>query len=164
MEQAPEASGDGARMEEAFAAASRYCAYQERCEAEVRRRIARYALCAEGEESVLRRLREERLLDEDRFARAFAGGKFRLKGWGRVKIRRELAGRGLGEACIESALAEIDGEAYAGALRGMLARKARTLHGGSPFERRARLTRYALGRGFEGEAIREALGAFDSGG
>ena len=90
----------------------RYCAYQDRCHAEVREKLKDFSLTTEEKENVICSLIEGRFLDEERFARSFARGKFRVKQWGRVRISRELRARGIHPRVVETALDEIDEREY----------------------------------------------------
>lgn len=102
----------------------RYCAYQERAESEVRMKLR--ALGASGEVcgAVMKKLREENFICEERFARAYVRGKFRMNGWGRMKIRNGLRAKGVDEKLILLALREeIDEGQYREAMRRVVAEK-----------------------------------------
>src|ERR1700742_4248902 len=93
---------------EALVKAEAWCAYQERCQQEVRDKLYSWGLHNAEVEPVIAELISKNFLNEERFAKAFAGGKFRIKKWGRVNIRLELKRRKLSEYCIKKGLAEID--------------------------------------------------------
>ena len=143
---------------EALKKAERFCAYQDRCHQEVRRKLYDLGLYGEDVDQVMARLIEDRFLDEERFARSYARGKFKLKKWGRQRIERELKARQVSAYCIREGLTEIDEEAYAKTLRGLLVerleRKGADLH---PYARRGMLVAYALRKGYAmEESIRMA--------
>jgi regulatory protein len=85
-----------------------YCAYQERCHSEVRDKLYSFGLHKADVEAIISNLIEENYLNEERFAILFAGGKFRIKQWGRIKIRYELKQKQVSDYCIKKALASID--------------------------------------------------------
>ncbi len=135
----------------------RYCAYQERCHKEVRSKLLELGIYGHNLEEIISQLIEEKFLNEERYARAFARGKFRIKQWGRSRITRELKMRDISDYCIRKALEEIDEGDYAKTLEDFLAKKAALLNGESEFERNSKLAQYALRRGFEQDLVWEAI-------
>lgn len=102
----------------------RYCAYQERAEGEVRMKLRLLGAPASVCEAVMKKLKEENFINEDRFARAYVRGKFRINGWGRIKIRNGLRAKGVDEKLISRALSEeIDGKQYQEAMKKVVAEK-----------------------------------------
>ena len=102
----------------------RYCAYQERAENEVRMKLRMLGAPAALGEAVLKQLREENFVNEERFARAYVRGKFRMNAWGRIKIRNGLRAKGVNENLISRALSEeIDEKQYQEAMRKVVAEK-----------------------------------------
>lgn len=89
-----------------------YCAYQERCHSEIRSKLALSKIYGEQAGQIIEKLLEENYLNEERFAQAFAGGKFRIKNWGKIRIVSELKRKGISAYCIKSALKEIPEEEY----------------------------------------------------
>ena len=96
-------------------------------------------------------------LNEERYARSFARGKFRIKKWGRMKIRMELKKRDIYFKCIDFAMEEIDDKAYFETLKEVLQKKNELEKEKDPYKRKAKLTRYLVSRGFEYDLIRDAL-------
>lgn len=143
--------------EEALLKAQQYCAWQERCHSEVRYKLLEWGIFGDTLEEIIAALITEDFLNESRFARAFARGKFRLKGWGKIRITQELRQRKISNNCIREAFMEIDDSEYASALSAILQRKAAEITADSPFEKKQKLMRFALQRGFEPELIREIL-------
>lgn len=135
----------------------RYCAYQDRCHKEVRSKLLELGVYGYDLEEIISLLIEEKFLNEERYARSFARGKFRIKQWGRSRIIRELKMRGISDYCIRKAMEEIDEGEYAKALEDFLAKKADLLAGESEFERNNKLAQYALRRGFEQELVWVAI-------
>lgn len=135
----------------------RYCAYQERCHAEVRRKLSDLGVRRDEADELIVFLISEGFLNEERFARSFARGRFRLKRWGRIKIVRELEARGLSSACIRIGLKEIGEEEYQASLEELLSRKAGEVGDENLFVRRDKIAEYAIRKGFEPDMVWEAL-------
>lgn len=141
------------------------CARSEQCEADIRQKLYRLGLPSSDADNVMRRLIEERFIDNARFAHAFARDKCRFSGWGRAKIRMALAAKRIPSRDIAEALAEIPEEDYLDALHRTASAKARNLKLTGPDSRedRIRLYRHILSRGFESDlasrAVREAIAA-----
>lgn len=108
-----------------------------------------FGLYKKAVEIILSNLIEENFLNEERFAIAFAGGKFRMKQWGRVKIKYELKQKGVGSYCINLALKEIDEETYLTTLKTLATKKWESLKGEQYLNRQAKTTTYLLQKGFE---------------
>jgi regulatory protein len=131
----------------------RYCAYQERSHQEVRNKLYEYGLHRTDADEMITSLITEGFLNEERFAKAFAGGKFRLKKWGRIKITHALEGKGVSGNCILIGLREIDEDAYVRTLRELLKEKSESLEEDNVYARRDRLSKYAIQKGFEPELV-----------
>ncbi|MCU0418531.1 MAG: RecX family transcriptional regulator [Cyclobacteriaceae bacterium] len=138
---------------EAWAKIQHYCAYQERSHREVKEKLYSYGLFKNEVEELLTRCITEGFLNEERFAKAFAGGKFRMKKWGRLKIERELQQHGLSPNCIGRGLKELDPRDYAQTLRTLLAKKLKSTPAPSPYARKNKVARYAIGKGYEPELV-----------
>ena len=96
---------------EALDKMKKFCAYQERSQLEVRQKLYQSSFKGEDAEFVISELIKENFLNEERFARSFARGKFRMKHWGKIRIKLELQQKGISESCIRKGLSEIqDGE------------------------------------------------------
>jgi regulatory protein len=131
----------------------RYCAYQERSHKEVRDKLYEYGLYRDEVEELLSALITEGFLNEERFAKAFAGGKFRMQRWGRIKILNELEARGLTSNCIKIGMKEIEDADYIKTLREILERKLNQLDEDNAFVKRDKLARYAIQKGFEPDLV-----------
>src|SRR4051812_48736893 len=92
--------------------AKHYCAYQERCHSEVRDKLYSFKLYKNEVEQLLTQLIEEDYLNEERFAIAYAGGHFRIKNWGKEKIKYALKQKRVSDYCIRKALASISNTDY----------------------------------------------------
>lgn len=130
-----------------------YCAYQERAHKEVRDKLYGYGLYKREVDEILSDLITEGFLNEERFAKAFAGGKFRIKHWGRVKIINELESKGLTTNCITIGLKEIDEHDYIKTLQKILNKKLHHLTEQNNFIKRDKLAKYALQKGYESELV-----------
>ena len=132
------------------------CARQEMCSADVRRKALRsFEGDADRADALVRSLVENGYVDDARYAAAFAREKSRLTGWGPVKITFQLRGKGISEEVIRQALQDVDVQEASGKLQALLAAKYKSVQG-EP-DARLRLIRFALGRGYEWNAVSEAL-------
>ena len=143
--------------DQAFQKIKQYCAYQERCHREVTEKLYGYGLYKKDVEIILTNLIEENFLNEERFAIAFAGGKFRMKQWGKVKIKYDLKQKGVSDFCITLALKEIDEDTYLKTLQSVATKKWESLKGEQYLHRRAKTTTYLLQKGFEQNLIAAAI-------
>lgn len=136
--------------EQALQKAKHYCAYQERCHSEVKEKLYRFGLWKTDVEELLSKLIEEDYLNEERFAIQFAGGRFRTKQWGRVKIKYELKQKHVSEYLIKKAMKEIDEEDYHQTLQKLFAQKKKQLSAETNlFIRKRKIQDYLLQKGFE---------------
>jgi regulatory protein len=138
---------------QAFDRISSYCAYQERSHKEVRNKLYEYGLHRGDVEELLAKLITEGFLNEERFAKAFAGGKFRMKKWGRNKIVHELESHGVTSKCIQKGLAELSDSDYKKTLRGLLVKKLDLTKEPNLFKKRDKAARFAIGKGYESELV-----------
>jgi regulatory protein len=144
-------------LEQALRKARHYCAYQERCHSEVKEKLYGFGLRKNEVEEGLSRLIEENYLNEERFAVQFAGGRFRLKHWGKVKIRYELKQKQVGDYCIKKALAAIGEDDYGRTLTKLAADKWEGLQQEEAFVRRQKLQTYLVQKGYETDRIHATL-------
>ena len=145
-------------LEQALQKTRHYCGYQERCHSEVQEKLYSFGLRKPQVEAALATLIEENYLNEERFAIQFAGGHFRLKKWGRVRIRYQLKLRHVSDYCIKKALASIDDEEYYRTLTRLMEEKQATLDGGDPpLIRKRKLQQYLLQKGYEADRIAAVL-------
>lgn len=142
---------------QALLKAASFCAYQERSHFEVTQRLADWGVFGIEAQEILLQLIEQNYLNEERFAIAFAGGKFRVKQWGRVKIRLELKQHKVSDYCINKALCEIDDEVYLQTLQDELEKKWHQTKDTNLLSKRAKVARYLISRGFEQELIWDEL-------
>ena len=143
---------------EALKRAERYCAYQDRCHQEVRRKLYDLGLYGDDVDEVMAQLIESRFVDEERFARSFARGKHRMKGWGRERITRELKSRQVSDYCIRAGLSELDAGAYAKTLHDLLDDyRERKGAGLDEWTLRGRLLQFGRRKGYSTDEVLKAL-------
>lgn len=146
--------------EQALQKLRHYCAYQERCHQEAKDKLYGYGLTTPEVEQALSTLIEEQYLNEERFAKAFAGGKFRMKQWGRIKIKYALKQKQVSPYCIQVAMKEIDPDEYETLLERLLDQKWNELKSEKNiFNRMRKAQDFLVQRGFETDLIRSALAA-----
>ena len=138
---------------EAKLKAANYCAYQERSQKEVRNKLYDLGLYTDEVEDVLTDLIMEGFVNEERFAKAFAGGKFRIKKWGRNRITRELQAHKISAYCIKSGLAEIDEDDYIDTLKETIQKKGDSLNEPNLFKKKEKVSRHLIYKGFEPELV-----------
>ena len=138
---------------EAKLKAADFCAYQERYQQEVRNRLYEYGLHQDEVEEVLSDLISDGFVNEERFAKAYAGGKFRIKKWGRLKISRELKQRKISDYCVKKGLEEIDEEDYKNTLDDLILRKAGSIQEENSFLLNRKVATYLIGKGYEPEYV-----------
>lgn len=141
----------------AKAKAQSYCAFQERSQQEVRDKLYLWGLNYLDVENLLAELIADGFLNEERFALAYAGGKHRVKKWGKYKIKQGLKQKSVSEPLIRAALNSLDPDEYRENLFGLLQKKAALLSEKDAFKRRLKLQHYALGKGYEQTLIIELL-------
>lgn len=128
------------------------CAGAEQCASDISSKILKQGFSAEEAEQMIAYLRQNRYLDDDRYARAYAVDKVRFSGWGRMKVRMGLRAKGMDDSVISNALNYIPEADYGEALRKVMAAKARTLDL-SDVRDRQKLYRHMASRGFESQLI-----------
>jgi regulatory protein len=129
--------------------ASRFCAYRDRCQQEVREKLLKLGASPAQSEVVLAELISLGFVNEERFAQLYAGGKFRQKRWGRNRIILELRKRDLTEYCIEQGLKEISEEDYLKTLQALITKKRKTLVSGKGAAVDQRIGNYCIRKGYE---------------
>jgi len=146
---------------QAYQKAEGFCAYQERSQQEVRDKLYSWGLHSAEVEDVISDLITHNFINEERFAHADASGKFRMKHWGKIKIRQGLQLKKVSPRLIKEALAQIDAESYTETLTNLLEKKALSLSEKDPYKRKMKLAGYAAGKGYENELIFDLLNTKD---
>ncbi|NQY68135.1 MAG: RecX family transcriptional regulator [Flavobacteriales bacterium] len=139
-------------FKEALLRAMKYCAYQERCQSEVREMLYSKGYYKDIVEAVIAELISENFLNELRFAQLFAGGKFRMKSWGRRKIREKLLEKRVSEQCIAEGFKEIKDEDYLFTLQRLIAKRWE-YETKIELKEKTSMIRYLRSKGFEDDLI-----------
>ncbi len=135
--------------EQAIQRIRHYCAYQERAQQEVRDKLYELGMTMDEVEEIMSDLIAENFLNEERFATQFAGGHFRIKGWGKVKIQHALQQKRVSSYNIKIGLKAIDEDAYLKTLETLAAKKWNSLKGERGLSRMAKTQAFLHQRGFE---------------
>lgn len=143
--------------EQALQKLKHYCAYQERCHSEVKEKLYSLGVWKKEHDEIISNLIEENYLNEERFAIAYAGGKWRVKQWGRVKIKYELKQKQVSEYCIKKAMKQIDDEEYEKVLNKLAKEKYASLKSEQYLVRKKKTMDYLIAKGFEMDLIRKAV-------
>jgi regulatory protein len=143
--------------EQALQKLKHYCGYQERCHSEVKEKLYSLGVWKNEHDEIISTLIEEGYLNEERFAIAFASGKFRIKQWGRIKIKYELKQKQVSEYSIKKALKQIGEEEYISVLKKLAEEKYASLKNEQYLVRKKKTMDYLLQRGFEGGLVREMV-------
>jgi regulatory protein len=147
-------------LDKALQKAERYCAYQERCQQEVRDKLYSWGLHKKDVEQTISTLISNGFLKEERFACAFAGGKFRTKKWGRNKIKHALREKKVSEPLIKKALSEIEERDYQKTLYEVLSKQSKKIVEKNQLKKNYKLASYAISRGYESELVWESIKQF----
>lgn len=147
--------------QEALQKLSALCARAEHSSGEMLEKMRRWQLSEDTRERVLDRLIDEKFVDDERFARLFVREKIRFDRWGRRKIEQALYQKGVASDISRRVLDEVDDKAYVAELKKLIAAKRRSVTAESDYELRAKLTKYALGRGFGYNVIRQCIDGAD---
>lgn len=143
--------------EDALSLMQKFCAYQDRCQSEVRTRLIEHSVYGDALEQIIADLISDDFINEERFAKAYVSGKFRIKKWGKMKIVKELKFRRISAYSINKGLKEIDYDDYLETLNSLLEKKSRTLNSKDKWDKRKKLTAFATQKGYEYEVIKEVM-------
>ena len=144
-------------LESAKLKAANYCAYQERTQQQVRDKLYTLGLHTDDVEEILASLIIDNFINEERFARSFASGKFRLKNWGKLKIRFFMERLGLSEYCIVKGLEEIDGMEYFETLNHLVDERLNKSQDENVYKLNKKTADYLINKGYEPEIVWETL-------
>ena len=146
---------------EALNKAAAYCTLCERCISEVRTKLQAWGMLPAQQENIIKRLVQERFIDESRYCRAFVNDKLRFNHWGRIKIAAGLREKRLPKEFVQEALEAIDDDEYMTVLKDTIAIKRREYKGKDDYATGQKLMRYAASRGFEPSLIVRAINISD---
>lgn len=137
-----------------------YCSYQERCHKEVKDKLKKMRMIPEAIDVIIGHLIEHNYLSEERFAKAFTRGKFRIKKWGKNRIIRELKIREISKYGIDSALKEIDENAYFETLHELTEKRIAQVKEKNKYKKKKKVADYLLYRGWESNLVYEKINEF----
>jgi regulatory protein len=141
----------------AYDKATFLCSRSEKCTSEIREKLKQWGLSAEASVPVIALLIEEKYLDDERFARAYVKDKFRFNHWGKQKIEYMLRAKKISQEILELAFEEIVEEDYSENLLKLITDKSPSIKAKDKFDKRNKLMRFAMGRGFESNKIYAAF-------
>ncbi|HVG16102.1 MAG TPA: regulatory protein RecX [Chitinophagaceae bacterium] len=143
--------------EQALQKLKHYCGYQERSQYEAVQKLYELGVSKSEHDDILSALIEENYINEERFAVEYAGGKFRMKDWGRKKIYYGLKEKKISEYCIKAAMKSIDEEDYLKTLSRLAEKKHESLKGEQYLSRKKKISDYLLQKGYEPDLINKAI-------
>ena len=146
---------------EAYLTLAALCAQAEHCQWEMTEKMRRWELDDEAQARVMERLVKERYVYDERYARAFVKDKVRYNKWGRRKVEQALWQKHIAEDIRQRALDEVEDVEYLSVLRPLLKQKRRTVKAQNDYELNQKLMRFALGRGFTFDIIRQCISVED---
>ena len=147
--------------QEAYLQLAALCAQAEHCQQEMRDKMRRWELDDATQNRIIARLVKERYIDDERYARAFVKDKIRYNKWGRRKVQQALWQKRIDTDVQQRVLDEIDEKEYLDVLRPLLKQKRKSIKAASDYELNQKLVRFALGRGFGFDIIRQCLNVDD---
>ena len=147
--------------QEAYLQLAAICAQAEHCQQEMRDKMKRWEMAPEVQERVIARLIKERYIDDERYARAFVKDKIRYNKWGRRKVQQGLWMKHIDDDIQQRVLSEVDDTEYLAVLKPLLKQKAKSIKAENDYELTQKLVRFALGRGFTYDIIRQCLDVDD---
>jgi len=139
----------------AYDKAALLCSKSEKCTSEILEKLKLWGLSSEESEPIIEQLVAEKYLDDERFARAFVKDKFRFNHWGKQKIAHMLQAKKISQEILQLAFEEIEDDGYADELRKLLTDKEKSIKAKDKYDKRNKLMRFALGRGFESNKVYE---------
>ncbi len=142
-------------VKEATVKLMQFCAYRDRSHKEVEDKLKEMRMIPAAQEQIIMKLMQEGFLNEERFARNFVRGKFRIKKWGRIKIKQELKFREISSPIIKLALTEINNEEYRSVLYELAEKKLRSIRETDNFKKKKKLSDHLLRKGYEASLVFE---------
>ena len=143
--------------QEAYLQLAALCAQAEHCQQEMRDKLKRWGIDESAQERIIQRLINEHYIDDERYTRAFVKDKIRYNKWGRRKVQQGLWLKHIAPDIQQRVLDEIDENEYLSVLRPLLRQKQNTIKAQNDYELNQKLVRFALGRGFGFDIIRQCL-------
>ncbi|MGV8091823.1 MAG: regulatory protein RecX [Mangrovibacterium sp.] len=149
-------------QQECYDRAAFLCSKSEKSSGSIGKKLLDWGLVPDDAEPVLKKLIDEKFIDDERFARSYVKDKFRFNKWGKIKIAWQLRAEKVSGSIIARAMEEIEEEAYMETLKKLLRDKSKTIRSANPYDRRGKLLRFAQSHGFEPELIHSAIDKLDA--
>ena len=140
-------------LQEATKKLEHYCAYQERCHKEVVQKLTNMHMIPEAIDVIVVHLIQHNFLNEERFAKTFVSGKFKIKNWGKRRLAYELKQKDVSKVNINQALTEISNEEYIGVFNDLAKKKAHSIKENNLFKKKKKFVDYFLYRGWESHLV-----------
>ena len=137
-----------------------YCRYQQRCQSEIRQKLFELGINKKDHDELINELVKENCVNEERFAMAFASGRFKMKQWGRKKIQRGLKEKKVSDDVAQKALEQINKKEYIGVLSKLAKERYASLKHEQYLIRRKKTMNYLLQKGYEVDLVKDALNNF----
>ena len=137
--------------------AAALCSSQEQCSSHIREKLNSWKVSDKDTDRIIELLLKEKFLDDTRYATFYVRDKYRLNGWGKIKLAHMLRQKDIPQNLIQEALDQIDQEEYRQTCERLISEKSATLKESNQFKRKGKLFRYAAQRGFESELIHQIL-------
>ena len=144
-------------VDEATRLLENYCAYQERCHKEIEQKLYDLKMIPEAKEQIILHLMQHNFLNEERYAKSYARGKFNIKKWGRIKVINDLKFKNISAYNIKTALREINDEDYYCNLQTIAKKKLKLLKEPNLFKKRNKLSSFLISKGYESHLVFELV-------
>jgi regulatory protein len=142
---------------QALQKAADLCVRREQCAFDIRKKLESWQIDSKDSDEIIHRLKQENFIDESRYTEFYVKDKFKLNGWGKIKIRYMLRNKQIPEAVINENTDNISPEAYRQKCRSLIQQKLAKLKEETPVKAKSKIIRFMAGRGFEGELIMQCL-------
>lgn len=140
-------------IQDAIKTLEHYCSYQERCHQEVVQKLQGMHMIPEAIDVVIVHLLQHNFLNEERFAKAYVSGKFKIKNWGKRRLTQNLKQKDINKTIINNALNEIDDDEYIVVFNALAEKKVKTLQDSNIWKKKKKLADYLLYRGWESDLV-----------
>lgn len=140
-------------VDEATRLLENYCAYQERCHKEIEQKLFDLKMIPEAKEHIILHLMQHNFLNEERYAKSYARGKFNIKKWGKIKVTNHLKFKGISAYNIKTALKEINDDDYYSNLQSIAEKKLRLLKEPNLYKKRNKLSTFLISKGYENSLV-----------
>ena len=134
-----------------------YCDYQDRCKKEIYAKLDSFEVSDSDKNFIVEFLQDEGYIDDERYCRSYVKSKLNLKKWGVNKIKLSLLTKGVDREIVDNVISEIDQDSYKEELANLL--KNKKINESDPYKRKAKLVRYAVGKGYSYSLVMEVLGS-----